>query len=927
MSLLSFSKYAIQSIYRNKRRTFAAIIGVLLAVTLVAGENVAIDTTTSSVFKQMMDTVTYDFVGTSSSNLEIENATRDLANVPNVEIVEPIVELGTVYITEWGYNGTQNATFAMLRAISSDFGRVSAKFGIKSDPSVPRGQIVVTDEIATHAEVSPGDQVTLAYELIVGPLPEYRYLNFTVAKIVQVEPLEGGDIFLFGPYLWFDISILVNLEDLELLISGFGLEDLGPNFLYSSYYVWVDRDELVKAGDPSKTDELLERMRRDLNDAGYQYGILFEESPISFVVMGFGIYILMYRALFLALALPAIVLGVYLGIIGAELGLSERRREIGILKARGANRRQVFGLLLIEAFILGIIVGIGGLILGALSSNLFSIASPYGVAPSVLELTITEFTIVLAIVLAIALLIFSAYRPAKRASTITVTEALHKYSKEEAAVKYKPLRDIIFIALAIFTYTILILLKYFTEQGSPLMFALCLLTPLLMVLTPLSPFFLVIGVTSFLTRFSTKIYDWTSRAAKPFTKDLYEIVNRNIVRNPKRASNVCVLIAMALSFGILVSSTGESQSAYMERSLEAQIGSDLKLWASPVNRSFASQIRDAEGVEGVAESAALSAIIGYERFPVSLHALNSSAYWQVAHPDSYYFKEGDPQSAISRLGTYGNVIVSEKLAETHYLRVNDDFSAEVTNAYHDPNGTWHSDTDDYRFTVVGIVKVLPGFMGADIGMFSEGEMYVDFISLNETSFGNQSFSYIVNVRDGSDSVAVGENLQNANPDEILEFASFEEELEKAKSDPFTGALFNFLLVEVAFALLIIGIGLGLIMFVAATEREGEFASIMSRGASSKQVARLLLGESVTIIIIGTVIGIVTGLLTGFIFNDLLSYAMVGLGQGVLDMPYVVSFQTLILIVVTIVILIVASLLATLKIRRMKLAQALRKRGG
>lgn len=102
MSLLTFLKYATQSIYRNKRRTFAAIIGVLLAVTLVAGENVAIDTTTSSVFKQMMDTASYDFRGFSSSNLEIANATRDIANVQNVEIVEPVVDLGRIYIAEWG---------------------------------------------------------------------------------------------------------------------------------------------------------------------------------------------------------------------------------------------------------------------------------------------------------------------------------------------------------------------------------------------------------------------------------------------------------------------------------------------------------------------------------------------------------------------------------------------------------------------------------------------------------------------------------------------------------------------------------------------------------------------------------------------------------------------------------------------------------
>jgi ABC-type antimicrobial peptide transport system permease subunit len=117
------------------------------------------------------------------------------------------------------------------------------------------------------------------------------------------------------------------------------------------------------------------------------------------------------------------------------------------------------------------------------------------------------------------------------------------------------------------------------------------------------------------------------------------------------------------------------------------------------------------------------------------------------------------------------------------------------------------------------------------------------------------------------------------------------------------------------------------MYVSATEREGEFASIMSRGASSKQVTNLLLGEAMTIIIIGVVIGSVTGLITAFVFNELISFGMMTGGQGGLDMPLVVSYQTIGLMLITIVILIVASLLASLKIRRIDLAASLRKRGG
>ncbi|MFQ6060124.1 MAG: ABC transporter permease [Thermoplasmata archaeon] len=924
MSLGSFSRYAVQSVFRNRRRTLAAIIGVLLAITLVAGENIAIDSTASSVLKQMMDSVAYDFEGTSYTNREFINASNALSAVTNVEAVEPIVELGQVQICEWGYNGSENISFADVKAISSTFHAVADRFGFQSDPSVPSGQIVITEDLAEWLEVGPGDQLTLRYTIYAGPEPAHYFLNFTVAKVAYMK--EEEETFVIRPSFIFANTILVNLADLETIISDFGLEDSEHLSLSSFYFIWVDRDAVVRPGDPSKTDELLHRMQRELNNAGSDYSITVHESSLGYIIQVFNMWLTIYRAIFLALALPAIVLGLYLGIIGAELGLSERRREIGILKARGATDRQVFGLLIIEAIILGVIAGVLGIFFGALTSNLFSVLVPYGKAPSVLEMTITEFTVVFAIILAVLLLMFSTYRPAKRVSALPVAESLQKYSKEEAAVQYKPTRDLIFIGLAAFTYSSLLLLRHTEPGGSPVWIALCFIGLFVMVLTPFAPFFLIIGLTSFLTRISTRIYDWTSRITKVFTKDLYDIVNKNIVRNPKRASNVCVLIAMGLGFGIIVSTMGETQEAYLERSLVAEIGGDLIFHAWSVNHSFAEDVREVQGVSQVTECTNVKARFGISN--PDLWVINHTSYWQVVHPDSYFFKEGDPRTVISSLGGYGNVIINENLASSEYLRVNDRITVEVENWYFDPEGNMHhSPPIDYEFTVIGIVKILPGFGTAGAGIFDGGSIFVDFSTLNETTFGNQSFNFIVDVSAGENPSAVGDRIEESFRKYIAELRVYEEELKKAKSDPFTGALFNFLLIEFAFALLIIGIGLGLIMFVAATEREGEFASIMSRGASSKQVAGLLLGEAVTIIVIGVVIGIATGLLTAYVFNELIGFGVQGGAPGALERPLVVSYQTLALISATIVVLIVASLLASLKIRRMKLAQALRKRGG
>ncbi len=900
------------------------MIGTLLAVTLVAGENIAIDTTASSVLNEMLDSMAYDFMGYSFSIDEVVNGTNALMQVDNVEHVEPIVPVGLVEVP----TGNDVIHWGVVHAIRPTIINVAGKFGFVTDPSVPPGQIVLTEEFASEVGANAGETLTMRVSSSNLTGPEYHYLNLTVAKIVLIEEPDEDSRDSTG-LPGFDFEILVNFADLDFVLSNLHIEDMDPFRLEADFYIWVDREVVVKPGDPGKTKELLERMRRDLNWAGAPFGITVYESELSYVVETFDIWLMMYRAIFLALALPAIVLGVYLSIIGAELGLGERRREVGIYKARGSTNRQIFGLLITEAVIMGVIAGVLGLMFGALTSNLFSILTPYGLKQSFLEVTITEFTVALAIVMAVVLILIATYRPAKRFSVLPLTETLQRYSQEEAKVHYKPTRDLVFIGLATFNYAGLLLLRDFATGGTPMLAVLCFILPIVIVLTPFAPFFLVIGVTSFLTRFTTKIYSWTSRVTKVLTKDLHDVVNKNIIRNPKRTSSVCVLIAMGLAFGVIVSTMAETQSAHVERILHAQIGGDISFYSWSVNRSLANEIEDVDGVKEVAEATPTNGQLGFGGLTATVWAVDTSAYWDVVHPDPYFFKEGEPASAISSLKNYGNVIVNQELADNYYLRVNDQIPVTVETSYIDSEGNWTFDRDDYHFRVIGIVKVLPGFAGTDIGIWQAGDIYVDYLSLNLTKFGNQTMNFIIDVEGGKNPSDVADDLAETFPEAVQtgQIRVFKEEVEAAKSDPFTGALFNFLLVEFAFALLIIGVGLGLIMYVAATEREGEFASIMSRGASSKQVTNLLLGEAFTIIIIGVVIGTATGLITAFVFNELISFAMTSGGQGGLDMPLVVSYQTIGLISVTVLILVIASLLASLRIRRIDLASALRKRGG
>src|SRR2546428_10420812 len=86
-----------------------------------------------------------------------------------------------------------------------------------------------------------------------------------------------------------------------------------------------------------------------------------------------------------------------------------------------------------------------------------------------------------------------------------------------------------------------------------------------------------------------------------------------------------------------------------------------------------------------------------------------------------------------------------------------------------------------------------------------------------------------------------------------------ETIELANASPFVRALSGFIGMEIAFIVLILTAGVGLILYAASLERDVEFAGIIARGSSGWQTAELLVGEAFVIILVGLTIEIGVGL--------------------------------------------------------------------
>jgi putative ABC transport system permease protein len=111
----------------------------------------------------------------------------------------------------------------------------------------------------------------------------------------------------------------------------------------------------IKLGDPDKVEEMLDYLDAHFPEIEVSLSSEFAESLPDMERMGTMIDQIVFMAVFLG--------GV--GMLNTMLmSVLERTREIGVLRALGWRRRQVVGLILREAVILGVVGGVCGILLG-----------------------------------------------------------------------------------------------------------------------------------------------------------------------------------------------------------------------------------------------------------------------------------------------------------------------------------------------------------------------------------------------------------------------------------------------------------------------------------------------------------------------------------------------------------------------------------
>ena len=370
-------RLARENSVRQPGRTAATAAALMIGVALVTFASVFAASANKTIAKAVDDNLSAQLVVQSKDGFSgfSNGAIRDVQRVPGVQAASPVRFSkakargikGDITVT-----GVDPAQFAALYKINLKKGDQRTLDGLRGQPFV-----IVSKSYSENHNVDPGRTLLLT-------TPTGRRVP---VKVVGEFDDKGGLLGNLGADVQFVERAFGEKED------AFGLIGL-------------------QAGADVKQVEgrINALLKRDYPSVEVKTAQEFKDQQAGQVNQLLG---LIYALLALAIIVSLI------GIVNTlVLSISERTRELGMLRAIGTSRRQVKRIIRTESVITALIGGVLGLVLGTILSVLFTRPLDGFV------LTIPVATLIVLLILAGLAGVVAAALPARRAARLDVLEAL-----------------------------------------------------------------------------------------------------------------------------------------------------------------------------------------------------------------------------------------------------------------------------------------------------------------------------------------------------------------------------------------------------------------------------------------------------------------------------------------------------------------------
>ncbi|GIK37305.1 MAG: ABC transporter permease [Chloroflexota bacterium] len=526
--------------------------------------------------------------------------------------------------------------------------------------------------------------------------------------------------------------------------------------------------------------------------------------------------------------------------------VAERRHDIGMLRAIGANRATIVGLVLTEGLVQGVIGTAIGLGLG----YLLGITITAGTSSIVKQLMNIEMTpvvepslVVVSIALGVGVTLFASLLPALNASRVTPMEALRP-TPSQVMQRISRIGTIVGAVMIVVAMGGLITGNFALVAlgGFLVLVGLVLVAPALV--KPIAHVFGVLLALIF---------------ARQGTG---ELAQGNLTRQPSRAaitaSATMIGLAIIVGAGGMMFSTVGTVMELFSRTLGSDyllIPPSVAVWKGDVgaSASLKAKIKAAPGV-GVVSSLryAQSSLhpaarrTGTGETMISVLGIDPVEYPKISGMD---FQKGNAQDAFSALAaSERNVIVNGILAASTDLNIGDTIPLVTT-----------AGVKDYRVIAIG-GEVMS--MKINTAYISQANMKADFRK-------SEDIFYQVDLAPGADPAAVEQRLDRVVEDypqfRLVAGREYTAEFRRQYDAIYAG--FYVLLGVLAFPSLIAILNT---LAIGVIERTREIGMLRAIGATRGQVWKTIVAEALLLASLGTAFGILAGLYLSYVFVQGLS---------------------------------------------------------
>jgi putative ABC transport system permease protein len=521
----------------------------------------------------------------------------------------------------------------------------------------------------------------------------------------------------------------------------------------------------------------------------------------------------------------ALFIGMFIIYNTFAIAVTQRRSEIGILRALGATRSQIRTLFHTESMIAGLTGTLAGVAFGILLARAMAgyigslLADVYGIAQQAEHLDIDPTIISVAVAMGVLTSLIAAVVPARNAAGVDPVKALQKGRYQSLSEGENRMRRRWALACAAVSFATLALNRY------PIVFY--------------GGFLLAVLAAVLL---SPALAHWLAQIMRPAFAKIRPVEGAlaadSLIQAPRRTSGT--VSALMLSLALVVSLSGVTRASYESITEWMRIALNPDLFVSTAetvtSRSFVfpaslgAKLRSVAGIVDVQLVRSVRVLV--KKTPIMIVAVDIGSLARHAKLPAV---QGDTEEMYRFAAEGRGVIASENFSRLHGCKLGETLEIPA------PTGV-------LRIPVVGIVRDFSDQQGS---LLLQREVFIHYWNDDSVNV------FRIYLKAGADSASVRQDILNRFGNEQRLFVLTNADLRRYIIRV-TDQWFGLTYVQIAVAVLVAVLGIVNALTVSITDRRRELGVLQAVGGLRWQIRHTIWLEAIGVGIIGLALGLLLG---------------------------------------------------------------------